>query len=159
MARGGRVQHRIRRPRRGAGARSVGPGPDQRTERPGGIGPRQGRGNPHPGEEIGGRDHRRIAVLWTPPPPCGILEGRDLRVQPLCPTGGGKTMARFMYSPAHKKNVTRETDPYLPKKTAPSLSICPECRAVCRKQRWYLDEREHALLTRKKGAVTVSRRC
>ena len=68
-------------------------------------------------------------------------------------------MARFTYSPAHKKNVTRETDPYLPKKTAPSLSVCPECRAICRNKRWYLDEREYALLTRKKGSATVRRRC
>jgi len=68
-------------------------------------------------------------------------------------------MARFTYSPAHKKNVTRETDPYLPKKAAPSLGICPGCRAICRNKRWYLDEREYSLLTRKKGPVTVRRRC
>src|SRR3990172_4085119 len=58
-------------------------------------------------------------------------------------TGGGKTMARIMYSPAHKNNVTRETDPYLPKKTAPSVSVCPECRA----------------LTRRKGGGAARRRC
>jgi NMD protein affecting ribosome stability and mRNA decay len=68
-------------------------------------------------------------------------------------------MAKFMYSPAHKKNVTRETDPYLPKKTAPFLSTCPGCRAICRNKRWYLDEKEYALLTRKKGADTAERRC
>jgi NMD protein affecting ribosome stability and mRNA decay len=68
-------------------------------------------------------------------------------------------MAKFTYSPAHKKNVTRDTDPYLPKKTAPSLSTCPECRAICRNKRWYMDEREYSLLTRKKTPVTVSRRC
>ncbi len=68
-------------------------------------------------------------------------------------------MARFTYSPAHKKNVTRETDPYLPKKTAPSVSICPDCSAIFRNKRWYLDEKEFAALTRKRGAGPVRRRC
>jgi len=68
-------------------------------------------------------------------------------------------MARIMYSPAHKKNVTRETDPYLPKKTAPSVSVCPECRAICRNKRWHLDEKEFAALTRRKGGGAARRRC
>ncbi len=68
-------------------------------------------------------------------------------------------MARFTYSPAHKKNVTRDTDPYLPKKSSPSVSVCPECRAICRNKRWYLDEEEFALLTRKKGGEAPRRRC
>ena len=68
-------------------------------------------------------------------------------------------MARFTYSPAHKKNVNRETDPYLPKKSAPSVGVCPECRAICRNKRWYLDEKEFKALTGKKGGETASRRC
>lgn len=67
-------------------------------------------------------------------------------------------MARYTYSPAHKKNVTRETDPYIPKKTAPSVSICPDCRAICRNKRWFFDEKEYKALTRK-GASPVRRRC
>ena len=61
-------------------------------------------------------------------------------------TGGGETMPRFTYSPAHKKNVTRETDPYIPRKAAPAVSVCPACRAICRNKRWYMDEKEFALL-------------
>ncbi|HEU5360024.1 MAG TPA: BCAM0308 family protein [Candidatus Deferrimicrobiaceae bacterium] len=68
-------------------------------------------------------------------------------------------MPRFTYSPAHKKNVTRETDPYIPKKTAPSISVCPGCRAICRNKRWYLDEKEFALLTRKKDGGIARRQC
>ncbi len=68
-------------------------------------------------------------------------------------------MARFTYSPAHRKNVTRETDPYLPRKSASSVSICPECRAICRNKRWYIDDREFKALTRKGGGETASRRC
>lgn len=68
-------------------------------------------------------------------------------------------MARFTYSPAHKKNVNREADPYLPKKSAPSVGVCPGCRAICRNKRWYLDEKEFALLTRKKGGEIARRRC
>lgn len=67
-------------------------------------------------------------------------------------------MARYMYSPAHKKNVTRETDPYIPKKSAPSVSVCPGCRAICRTKRWFFDEKEYKALTRK-GAGPVRRRC
>jgi len=68
-------------------------------------------------------------------------------------------MARFTYSPAHKKNVTRETDSYIPKKSAPSVGVCPKCRAICRNKRWYLDEKEFALLTGKKGGGIARRRC
>lgn len=67
-------------------------------------------------------------------------------------------MARYTYSPAHKKNVTRDTDPYIPKKSAPSVSVCPDCRAICRNKRWFMDETEYKALTRK-GAVPVRRRC
>lgn len=67
-------------------------------------------------------------------------------------------MARYTYSPAHKKNVTRETDSYIPKKSAPSVSICPDCRAICRNKRWFFDENEYKALTRK-GADPVRRRC
>src|SRR3989304_4499713 len=87
-----------------------------------------------------------------PPDPPGYHRGEGIFASNrYVHTVGGKTMARIMYSPAHKKNVTRETDPYLPKKTAPSVSVCPECRAICRNKRWHLDEKEFAALTRKKG--------
>src|SRR3990170_2027693 len=66
-----------------------------------------------------------------PPDPPGYHRGEGIFASNrYVHTGGGKTMARIMYSPAHKKNVTRETDPYLPKKTAPSVSVCPACRAI-----------------------------
>ncbi|HZD54654.1 MAG TPA: BCAM0308 family protein [Candidatus Aquicultoraceae bacterium] len=68
-------------------------------------------------------------------------------------------MARFTYSPAHKKNVTRETDPYIPRKSPPSVNICPECRAICRNRRWVIDEEEYSLLTRRGGASVARRRC
>lgn len=62
-------------------------------------------------------------------------------------------MARTLYSPASRKNVDRETDPYIPRKSASSVGICPKCRAICRNKRWVLDEKEFAALTRK-GAGT-----
>lgn len=68
-------------------------------------------------------------------------------------------MARFTYSPAHKKNVTRETDPYLPRRTAPSAGICPGCRAIFRNKRWHLDEKEFAALTRRKDGGVAKRKC
>ncbi len=68
-------------------------------------------------------------------------------------------MRKFTYSPAHKKNVTRETDPYIPTKTAPAISVCPGCRAICRNKRWYMDEKEFAALTRKKAGAPASRHC
>ncbi len=69
-------------------------------------------------------------------------------------------MARILYSPASRKNVDRETDPYIPRKSASDVGICPTCHAVCRNRRWVIDEKEFAALTRK-GAVTVAvwRRC
>lgn len=67
-------------------------------------------------------------------------------------------MAKFTYSPAHRKNVTRETDPYLPKKTAPAVAVCPGCRAICRNKRWFIDETEYAALTRKRRDGDVARR-
>lgn len=67
-------------------------------------------------------------------------------------------MTRFTYSPAHRKNVTRDTDPYIPKKAAPAVAVCPGCRAICRNRRWFIDEREYAAFTRK-GRDVARRRC
>jgi len=62
------------------------------------------------------------------------------------------------YSPASRKNVDRETDPYIPRKCSAAVGICPKCHAIQRHKRWYLDEKEYAALTRKKGAVEL-RQC
>ncbi|MGE5190008.1 MAG: BCAM0308 family protein [Gemmatimonadota bacterium] len=67
-------------------------------------------------------------------------------------------MARTLYSPASRKNVDRETDPYIPRKTASEIGICPKCRAICRNKRWVIDEREFEALTRG-GAGIAWRRC
>lgn len=57
-------------------------------------------------------------------------------------------MATTRYEPASRKNVDRTSDPYLPRKAAPSVGVCPTCRVICRKKRWYIDEKEAASLMR-----------
>jgi NMD protein affecting ribosome stability and mRNA decay len=61
------------------------------------------------------------------------------------------------FSPASRKNVDRETDPYIPSKSPPGVGACPKCHAIRRNKRWYLDEKEFAALTRKTGAVALER--
>jgi NMD protein affecting ribosome stability and mRNA decay len=62
------------------------------------------------------------------------------------------------FSPASRKNVDRETDPYIPRKSAAAVGACPKCHAIRRNKRWYLDEKAYASLTRKRGAA-VPERC
>jgi hypothetical protein len=62
------------------------------------------------------------------------------------------------FRPASRKNVDRETDPYLPRKGASSVGACPGCHAIRRNKRWYFDEKEYAALTRRPGAA-VEERC
>jgi NMD protein affecting ribosome stability and mRNA decay len=61
------------------------------------------------------------------------------------------------FSPASRKNVDRETDPYIPRKSAPAVGACPKCHAIRRYKRWYLDEKEYAELTRKIGTAVLER--
>ncbi len=69
-------------------------------------------------------------------------------------------MARTLYSPASRKNVDRETDPYIPRKSASAVGICPKCRAIYRNKRWVIDEKEFAALTRKGAGTGIAwRRC
>ncbi len=69
-------------------------------------------------------------------------------------------MARTVYSPASRKNVDRETDPYIPRKSASAVGVCPGCRAIYRNKRWVIDEIALAALTRKgSGSGFASRRC
>ncbi|MGE5663074.1 MAG: BCAM0308 family protein [Deltaproteobacteria bacterium] len=69
-------------------------------------------------------------------------------------------MARTLYSPASRKNVDRETDPYIPRKSPSEIGICPKCRAICRNKRWVIDEAEFAALTGKRAVAAVAwRRC
>jgi hypothetical protein len=60
------------------------------------------------------------------------------------------------FNPASRKNVDRETDPYIPRKAASAVGACPKCHAIRRNKRWHMDEKEYAALTRK-GAVTLER--
>ena len=60
------------------------------------------------------------------------------------------------FEPASRKNVDRTNDPYIPRKGAPEAGICPECHAISRKKRWYVDEEEYAALARTGAAL---RRC
>ncbi len=62
------------------------------------------------------------------------------------------------FNPASRKNVDRETDPYLPRKGATAVGVCRRCHAIRRNKRWHLDEKEYAALTRKGGAA-VAERC
>lgn len=61
------------------------------------------------------------------------------------------------FNPASRKNVDRETDPYLPRKGATAVGVCPRCHAIRRNKRWHLDEKEYAELTRKGGAAAAER--
>jgi NMD protein affecting ribosome stability and mRNA decay len=62
------------------------------------------------------------------------------------------------FRPASRKNVDRENDPYIPRKSASAVGACPKCHAIRRNKRWHLDEKEYASLTRKPGAA-VPERC
>ncbi len=62
------------------------------------------------------------------------------------------------FSPASRKNVDRETDPYIPRKAVSSVGICPKCHAIYRDKRWHLDEKEYRTLARR-GDGTAVRRC
>jgi len=65
-------------------------------------------------------------------------------------------MTTSRFQPASRKNVDRTADPYIPRKGASDVGVCPDCHAICRKKRWYVDEEEYAALGRS-GAVL--RRC
>ena len=60
------------------------------------------------------------------------------------------------FEPARRKNVDRTWDPYIPRKGLLDVGVCPDCHAISRKKRWYLDESEYVSLART-GAVL--RRC
>ena len=61
------------------------------------------------------------------------------------------------FSPASRKNIDRETDSYIPRKSAPSVGVCPKCHAIRRNKRWHLDEKEYTALARKSGAAVLER--
>jgi NMD protein affecting ribosome stability and mRNA decay len=65
-------------------------------------------------------------------------------------------MLTTRFEPASRKNVDRTKDPYIPRKGAHDVGVCPECHAISRKKRWHLNEAEYASLART-GAVL--RRC
>jgi len=65
-------------------------------------------------------------------------------------------MRTTRFEPASRKNVDRTRDPYKPRKGALDVGVCPECHAISRKKRWYLDEAEYLSLAR---AGAVLRRC
>ncbi len=65
-------------------------------------------------------------------------------------------MTRILYSPASRKNVDRETDPYIPRKSASAVGICSKCRAIYRNKRWVIDEKEFAARTRKGAREAIS---
>ena len=65
-------------------------------------------------------------------------------------------MLTSRFEPASRKNVDRTRDSYLPRKGPLDVGVCPDCHAISRKKRWYLDEAEYASLART-GAVL--RRC
>src|SRR5512141_1818497 len=67
-----------------------------------------------------------------------------------------ETMLTTRFEPASRKNVDRTRDSYLSRKGSLDVGVCPECHAISRKKRWYLDEAEYVLLAR---AGAVVRRC
>jgi NMD protein affecting ribosome stability and mRNA decay len=68
----------------------------------------------------------------------------------------GEIMLTTRFEPASRKNVDRTRDPYIPRKGPLAVGVCPECHAISRKKRWYVDEAEYVSLVRT-GAVL--RRC
>jgi hypothetical protein len=67
-------------------------------------------------------------------------------------------MAATRYSPAGRKNLDTAHDPYLARKTPPSIGVCPVCHAINRNRRWVFDEAEYRALSRSPGEA-VERRC
>jgi len=65
-------------------------------------------------------------------------------------------MTTSRFEPASRKNVDRTRDSYNPRKGPIAVGVCPECHAISRKKRWYLNETEYVSLARS-GAVL--RRC
>jgi hypothetical protein len=65
-------------------------------------------------------------------------------------------MATVRYQPASRKNLDHTADPYIPRKGAPSVGVCPLCHIICRKKRWYEDKDESASLIRSGAPL---RRC
>lgn len=61
------------------------------------------------------------------------------------------------FNPASRKNVNRETDPYIPRKSASAVGACTKCHAIRRNKRWYLDEKEYTALTRRRGTAAPER--
>jgi len=57
-------------------------------------------------------------------------------------------MTTSRFQPASRKNVDRTNDPYIPRKGAHETGVCPECHAINRKKRWYVDEEEYGVLAR-----------
>lgn len=65
-------------------------------------------------------------------------------------------MLTTRFEPASRKNVDRTRDPYISRKGSLNVGACPECHAISRKKRWYMDEAEFASLARR---GVVLRRC
>jgi NMD protein affecting ribosome stability and mRNA decay len=65
-------------------------------------------------------------------------------------------MLTTRFEPASRKNVDRTRDPYIPRKGPLEAGVCPDCRAISRKKRWYMNEAEFVSLVR---AGAVLRRC
>lgn len=65
-------------------------------------------------------------------------------------------MLTSRFEPASRKNVDRTRDPYLSRKGSLDVGVCPDCHAISRKKRWYIDEAEYVSLAR---MGVVSRRC
>ncbi len=61
------------------------------------------------------------------------------------------------FTPAGRKNVTRDTDPYLPGKTARHMGVCPACHAVRNGQRWTFDTPTAKMLLKRTGEVDLHR--
>lgn len=71
---------------------------------------------------------------------------------------GEMATALRRFSPASRKNVDRETDPYIPQKSPSEVGACPECHAIRRNKRWYPGGEDFAVLARKSGSF-VPERC
>ena len=57
-------------------------------------------------------------------------------------------MTTSRFHPASRKNVDRTNDPYIPRKGSPEAGVCPDCHAISRKKRWYVDEAQYEVLAR-----------
>ena len=66
-------------------------------------------------------------------------------------------LTAMRFTPAARKNVTRETDPYLPRKAGALTGVCPRCHAIRDGHRWHFDDRMADTMLKRREGVDLHR--